>query len=112
MNLWRDEFSLLQKTMRVVLVAGLGLSITACAGFLSSGPTAEEKEEFLRELDSKHLTDRERCFRLYRFDKYWARSFSSCRALVDSLDALERTPKDEITVDGVKVEDAKVEPPK
>jgi hypothetical protein len=68
------------------------LLLCGCSGFSlwDSGPTYEEKQQFLAELDQQNLTPRERCKQIYGFDADWAREFSECRALVDSLEALDK----------------------
>jgi len=93
----------LWRTVTPVLAS---LLTTACAGIFSSGPTQEEKAAFLEELDSQHLSSRERCFKLYRFDEDWAGTFSECSGLVDSLERLEQAARTEgATVSKGKVSD-------
>ena len=95
------------------------LLTAACAGIFSSGPTEEEKQAFLEELDSQNLSTRERCFKLYRVDEDWAGTFWECSGLVDSLERLEEAARTEgVTVSKPKVsddfkvdDDLKVEPP-
>ena len=94
-----------------ILLPGILWLVAGCAGLFSTGPTEEEKRAFLAELDAQNLSQREKCFRIYRYDKSWAREYSPCWRLADSLDALYDVDSDDVTVDKPKVgDDIKVIP--
>jgi hypothetical protein len=103
------------------VIIALPLLLAGCSmnDLFSTGPSEEEKDQFLAELNRENLTTRERCFRIYRFDKKWARSIWDCQSLADSLDQLHAADPKTITVESKpshesikESDDFKIEPAK
>src|SRR3990172_6236555 len=95
------------RKLSALLLFALGLA--GCSSIISSlldpYPSQEEQQKFLAELDAQLLPDRERCRRIQQFHAEWAKTFSECRAFLDSLAVLEKAAKEgkvEIRVPEVK----------